>query len=262
MRYVADAIQSVPLAEIDPEEFFDFTVRRPEVRIGEGSVRLIEWPTFELRYGSAGPGRELVMGVGPEPHFRWRCYVEHLRRLLEETGVRRVALLGAFLADVLYSRPARVVGFASDPALLEKLAVEPSGYEGPTGIVGVLASELATAGFEVASLWVGLPHYINASPNPRGALALVQKLTEYLDFRVDDAPLAREAADFENRVSALVDDLPPRATVLDHQQQHVHQLRGDHRMGQTRRPGLFLVHLQLQYAAASGAAPPERVKSP
>jgi predicted ATP-grasp superfamily ATP-dependent carboligase len=97
-----------------------------------------------------------------------------------------------------------VVGFASEPGLLEKLAVESSGYEGPTGIVGVLASELAAAGFEVASLWVGLPHYINASPNPRGALALVQKLTEYLDFRVDDAPLAREAADFENRVSEMV----------------------------------------------------------
>jgi proteasome assembly chaperone (PAC2) family protein len=204
VRYVADATQSVPLAEIDPEEFFDFTVRRPEVRIGKGAVRLIEWPSFELRYASAGPGRELVLGVGPEPHFRWRRYVGHLLRLLQDTGVRRVALLGAFLADVLYSRPARVVGFASEPGLLEKLAVEPSGYEGPTGIVGVLASELAAAGFEVASLWVGLPHYINASPNPRGALALVQKLTEYLDFRVDDAPLAREAADFENRVSEMV----------------------------------------------------------
>ncbi len=204
VRYVAEATHSVPLAEIDPEEFFDFTVRRPEVRIGEGALRHIEWPSFELRYANAGPGRDLVLGVGPEPHFRWRRYVDELTALLADTGVRRVALLGAFLADVLYSRPARVVGFASEPGLLERLAVEPSGYEGPTGIVGVLASELAKAGFEVASLWVGLPHYINAAPNPRGSLALVQKLTEYLDFRVDDAPLAKQAAEFENRVSEMV----------------------------------------------------------
>ena len=194
----------MPLATIDPEEFFDFTVRRPEVRIGEGAVREIEWPRFELRYANAGPGHDLVLGIGPEPHFRWRRYLDELVGLLHETGVRRVALLGSFLADVLYSRPARVVGFASDPKLLERLAVEPSGYEGPTGIVGVLGSELARAGFEVASLWVGLPHYINAAPNPRGALALLQKLTEYLDFRVDAAPLAREAAEFENRVSEMV----------------------------------------------------------
>ena len=54
------------------------------------------------------------------------------------------------------------------------------------------------------SLWAGLPHYINASPNPRGALALVQKLTRSLDFRVDTEPLQRRAAEFEQRISALV----------------------------------------------------------
>ena len=31
-------------ASVDPEEFYDFTVTRPEVRIAEGSQRRIEWP--------------------------------------------------------------------------------------------------------------------------------------------------------------------------------------------------------------------------
>ncbi len=203
-RYVAEGVRGVPLAEVDPEEFFDFTVRRPEVSLGEGDLRHVSWPTFDLRYGSAGPERDLVVGVGPEPHFRWRRYVALLRGLLEETGVRRVALVGSFLADVLYSRPVRVMGFASDPELVTRLAIEPSGYEGPTGIVGVLASELREAGLEVVSLWVGLPHYINAAPNPRGSLALLHKLTQYLGFRVDEAPLAQSAAEFENRVNDMV----------------------------------------------------------
>ena len=113
-------------------------------------------------------------------------------------------LLGAFLADVLYSRPVRVSGFATRPERLEHLGVEPSGYEGPTGIVGVLAERLRRQGVEVVSLWVGLPHYIAVTPNPRGALALVEKVAELLDLPLDAAPLERAALEFEEQISKLV----------------------------------------------------------
>ena len=73
---------------------------------------------------------------------------------------------------------------------MEAMRIQPSGYEGPTGIVGVLASLLREKGCEVVSLWAGLPHYITAAPNPRGALALVQKAGQYLDVRLDEEPLA------------------------------------------------------------------------
>ena len=42
--YLAHAISAVPLAEIDGEEFLDFTVRRPESRIDEQGHRVVEWP--------------------------------------------------------------------------------------------------------------------------------------------------------------------------------------------------------------------------
>jgi predicted ATP-grasp superfamily ATP-dependent carboligase len=58
----------------------------------------------------------------------------------------------------------------------------------------------------VASLWAGLPHYIDAAPNPRGALALLQKVTEALDFRLDLEPLRAQAEEFEQRISKAVSD--------------------------------------------------------
>ena len=204
LRYLQDATQSVTLGIIDPEVFFDFTVRRPEVRYGEGKIREIEWPEFSLQYGNAGASRDLVTGIGPEPHLRWREYCDQFIDLLHELGVRRVALLGAYLADVLYSLPVQVTGFATDEELMRTLGLQASSYEGPTGIVGVLSTRLRDEGFEVASLWAGLPHYINAAPNPRGALALIQKLTRFLSLKIDEAPLAKAAAEYEERVSALV----------------------------------------------------------
>lgn len=203
-RFLADAMQGAPLAELDPEEFYDFTVNRPRVRQGAGGARLLEWPSVGFRYGAGCDERALVVGVGPEPHLRWRRFADEVVALAQRFGVRRAVLLGAFLADVVYSRPVRVSGFASKPEWNLRLALEASGYEGPTGIVGVLADRLGREGVEVVSLWAGLPHYIEASPNPRGALALVQKASVFLGMPVDELPLRSAAAEFEERISALV----------------------------------------------------------
>jgi hypothetical protein len=204
VRYLAEALASVPLGHIDPETFHDFTVQRPEVRLDPGGVRRIDWPAYAFRYAVV-PGRcELVTGIGAEPHLRWRSFCDEVIELAQRLHVRRVVLLGAFLADVLYSRPVRISGFGSEGALPPELAIQPTGYEGPTGIVGVLGSRLSEAGFEMASLWAGLPHYIGVSPNPRGTLALVQKTCQLLDLPIDQQPLERSAAEFEAHVSQLV----------------------------------------------------------
>lgn len=204
LAYLDEAIRTVPLAEIDCEPFFDFTVSRPKLRTLREGEREIEWPDTRFRYGAIDAAREVVIGTGVEPHLAWRSYGELVLELVRQVGVRRVVLLGAYLADVVYSRPVGVTGFASEPRLLEGLGVAPSGYEGPTGIVGVLADRLNAAGVEVVSLWAGLPHYISASPNPRGALALVQKLMELLDIKLDVEPLRRRAASFEQKISEIV----------------------------------------------------------
>ncbi len=204
LRYVADQIRSVPLADVDPDEFYDFTVRRPTVSIDGEGERTVEWPSTEFRYGTLIDGREIVIGIGVEPHFRWRSYCDAVVDLALDMGVQQVALVGGYLADVVYSQPVALTGLTTDPADLEALGISSSSYEGPIGIVGVLDDRLRREGLSVTSIWAGLPHYIDASPNPRGALALVGKLSELLDFDVDDSALRLEAAEFEERVSKVV----------------------------------------------------------
>ena len=211
VRCLETSLRSVDLAEIDSEEFFDFTVCRPRVLLDAGETRRLEWPRCEFRFGELDAGRELVTGVGAEPHLRWRSFADCVSLLTNRLGIRRVVLLGAYLAEVVYSRPVEVSGFATDPKELERLEVERSGYEGPTGIVGVLADRLQHDGLEVLSLWAGLPHYLNASPNPRGALALLDKLAAHLGTKVDDSELRDSVADFERRVSEIVNADPELA---------------------------------------------------
>lgn len=203
VQFVNDSLRAVPLAELDPEDFYDFTVTRPHITLEDGGQRRIVWPSTEFRYGHLDP-IEFVTGLGTEPHMCWRKFSDCVASLASAIGATRVVLLGAHLADVVYSRPVDVSGFASDPAVLDELGVTPSVYEGPTGIIGVLSERLQEEGQEVLSLWAGLPHYLNTSPNPRGTLALIDRLGRYLGVRFDDAELRSQAVDFEKRVSEIV----------------------------------------------------------
>ena len=95
----------------------------------------------------------------------------------------------------------------------------PSRYQGPTGIIGVLADASRKAAVPHASLWASLPHYLAVSPNPRGTLALLLRLTQWLSLRVDTSPLERAAADFpkineavnaDPKLSAFIRELKKR----------------------------------------------------
>ena len=183
-------------------------MRRPWVRTDASGARTIDWPATRVSYGSSDGLRELVVVIGVEPHLRWRAYCDLFSTLVARLRVKRVVLLGAYVADVVYSRPVDVTGFASEADRLEAIGVAPSRYEGPTGIVGVLGERLRAEGVAVLSLWAGLPHYISASPNPRGSLALVQKLASDLPLAIDEEPLRSEAAAFEQKISALVSGDP------------------------------------------------------
>jgi len=204
LSFINETLRGVPLADIDPDDYYDFTVLRPEVQYRAGKSSAIVWPVNEFRYSVSEEGLELITGMGVEPHMRWRSYCEAVVELAVDMGVRRCLLLGAYLADVIYSQPVVVNGFSSDPALLERFEVEPTSYGGPTGIVGVLSNALQDEGVEVLSFWAGLPHYISAAPNPRGALALLRKVSQYLETPFNLQKMKEDALRFEEGISKVV----------------------------------------------------------
>ncbi len=101
-----------------------------------------------------------------------------------------------------------MTGFASDPALVKRLGLSPSSYEGPTGIVGVLHSACMDAGLPSASLWAGVPHYVAAAANPKAALALVRRVEGLVGVSVDASDLELSAADYERQVGLAVQSDP------------------------------------------------------
>jgi proteasome assembly chaperone (PAC2) family protein len=209
ITFVGRALGAQRFATIDPEEFYDFQATRPRIKFVEGRAREIIWPEVEL-YEARVPRapRDLILLSGTEPSFRWRTFGKLIVELSEAIGAQLVVTLGALLADVPHTRPVSVTGLASDPALVARLGLTQSSYEGPTGIVGVLHAAFQQAGLPSASLWAAVPHYIAAAPNPKAALALVRKLEGLVGVAVDASELEAAAADYERQVNVAVQSDP------------------------------------------------------
>jgi proteasome assembly chaperone (PAC2) family protein len=209
LQFLGASLGATRFARIDPEEFFDFQSTRPKVTLVQGRTRQIEWPEIEI-YEARIPRapRDLVLISGAEPSMRWRGFCRLVVDLAEALGTQMVVSLGALLADVPHSRAVPITGLASDDALVEKVGLEQSSYEGPTGIVGVLHGACQEAGIPSASLWASVPHYVAAAPNPKAALALLRKLESLVGVSVDAGELESAAADYERQVSLAVQSDP------------------------------------------------------
>jgi proteasome assembly chaperone (PAC2) family protein len=209
VTFVGEALEARRFATIDPEEFYDFQATRPKVKIVDGDSRTIEWPNVEL-YEVKVPRapRDLILLTGAEPSFRWRTFTQVITELAEAMNVQLIVTLGALLADVPHTRAVHVTGFATDPELTERLSLQRSSYEGPTGIVGVLHNAAHHAGLPSASLWAAVPHYIAAAPNPKAALALVRKLEGLVGVAVDAGELESAVGDYERQVNLAVQSDP------------------------------------------------------
>jgi predicted ATP-grasp superfamily ATP-dependent carboligase len=151
-----------------------------------------------------GGGRDSIILLGVEPNLRWRSFCDYVTQLAQQFKVELVVTLGSLLADVPHTRPAPVTGSATDPELIERLGLQASRYEGPTGVVGVLHDACGRAGIASASLWAAVPHYVSLTPSPRAAKALVDRLGSLLGADVDTTELDEAADAYAQQVSEAV----------------------------------------------------------
>lgn len=203
-RWLADRYGAELIATIEAEDFFDFTTTRPIVEVGSNGRRSITWPDTELWAATTDSGTDLVILVGHEPHLRWRTYCKAVLDAAAELDCSLLLTLGALLSDVPHTRPTAVSGTADDPALMERLDLTRSSYEGPTGIVGVLHASCNLVDQASASLWAAVPTYVSGAPSPKATLALVERSVALLGLNLPTTDLQVATAAYERQIDELV----------------------------------------------------------
>lgn len=192
------------IARLNPEDYYDFQVNRPMIKVDEKVVREIIWPNTVI-YGVSTPhlDHDFLIIRGIEPSMKWQSFATELLDLADDYEAKMLITLGALLADTPHSRPISVTGSGAHPDVAEKLGVQISRYEGPTGIVGVLQDAAYRRSLDAVSLWAAVPHYVSTPPSPKASLALINALEDFLEISISQGDLPDRAASWERQVDQM-----------------------------------------------------------
>ena len=192
------------LTELDSEEYYDYQVNRPHISLDESGIRQLTWPSTRIYIARLPLSvRDVVLVQGIEPNMKWQQFTREILGLAAELDVRMVVTLGALLSDTPHTRPVPITGTCTDVAMGAQLGLDPSTYEGPTGIVGVLQDACARFGIPSASFWAAVPHYVAQPPCPKATLALIRRIEDLLDVPVPLGDLVEDTRAWEVGVDEL-----------------------------------------------------------
>ena len=209
IKYLTRKLKAKKIAELDPEEFYDFSQTRPYTSRTKDGRRRMHWPANEFfSWAPEGSDKGILFYLGVEPNLRWRTFSQEITSLAKEHGVKTVIHLGALLDAVPHTREVRLTGSSTRPDLqtyLEDSGVKSSKYQGPTGISSVLLESFADAGMDYASLWGHTSHYVQAAPNYRVAHTLLKHFQGILDLPVEIGELLSAAETFDREVAKAIE---------------------------------------------------------
>jgi len=216
-----DELELVELASFDSESLFDYQLVRPRLAFDDAGVRELIWPQVTLFAPSVPAARPTALALdadlditganasniyllcGPEPSRNWKTLSRDIVDLLLAADIEAVIFLGSLLADVPHTRPISIFASSENPEVRQVLELEKSTYEGPTGILSVLAQGCESVGISTVSLWASVPHYVHHTPSPKATLALIDRIEELIDFTIPRADLLRESQEWEANIDAL-----------------------------------------------------------
>lgn len=222
VKSLKEQLDVYPIAEVDPEEYFDYQFNRPVVSYDEDGDRALTWPSVTI-YGPSRPNAELPESIagdaelqlsannhsniylllGTEPSRSWKAFTREILETIVENGITSIVFLGAMLADVPHTRPISVFTSSENPDVRSALDIERSSYEGPVGILSVLGQAAEQSGISTMSIWASVPHYVHNAPSPKATLAIIDKLEEIVDVVIPRGDLVSEATDWETGIDAL-----------------------------------------------------------
>ena len=238
VRALKELLDLYPIAEVDPEDYFDYQFNRPSVAPDENGDRQLVWPGVTI-YGPTKPnsapakgiaddaglgvsgenGSNIYLLLGTEPSRGWKTFTSEILDVIETNDISSIVFLGAMLADVPHSRPISVFMSSENADVRAKLGLERSGYEGPVGILSVLGDAAERAGITTMSIWASVPHYVHNAPSPKATLAILDKLEEIVDVVIPRGELVTEAAAWESGIDALAGDDDDMASYIEQLEQ-------------------------------------------
>ncbi len=211
LRHLVTELDAQLIGAVDPEDYYDFVFSRLTVTSDVDGKREITWPGAEILRASKDKIEEnprfadIFLLIGNEPARRWKSFCAEIMEYVEDCEIDRVLFLGSVPSDSPHTRSIKISKSSQSAQIRQQLAIEPSDYEGPVGIISILAMSLEQAGIPALALWAPVPHYVHNSPSPKAMFSLLLEIETILGLQFSHGTLADDAFAWERGIDELAE---------------------------------------------------------
>lgn len=214
MAALLDGTETELVATFDSDALIDHRARRPTLRLTDGVIEDLSWPTIELRAGTDRNDRGILLLSGPEPDMRWKTFSEDVLALASDLSATLTVGLGAYPTPVPHTRPVRLSATATSKELADAVGHVDGTIEVPAGIHAALEAAMGAADRPALGIWARVPHYISNIPYPAATVAILEGLQGVTGISIDLAELQGAAAVTHARINSLIGNSDEHASML------------------------------------------------
>ena len=213
--HLLNTLRNHRLGRFDADQLITYREQRPTIVFGGDHFEQYQAPELVLSHVTDQLGETFLLLTGPEPGLQWERMIGAIARLIDVHNVELTVIAQSMPMPVPHTRPIAIHSSSENPDVRDELSVERSSYEGPVGILSVIATMAEEAGIPTVSLWASVPHYVHNAPSPKATLALLDKLEELVDVVIPRGDLLDEAREWEEGIDALANDDDEMRSYID-----------------------------------------------
>ena len=192
--HLLEALGSRVVARFDVDTLYDYRARRPPMLFVEDHWDSYEAPELAVHLLHDEAGTPFLLLAGPEPDVQWERFVEAVKLVVGQLGVRLVVGLNAIPMSLPHTRPVGVIAHGSRQELLESAEPWIGTVTVPASAGHLLELRLGQAGLDAVGFAAHVPHYVAQSDFPAAAAALVREVGAVSRLVLPTAALDEAAA--------------------------------------------------------------------
>jgi len=212
--HLLEALGSRVVARFDVDQLHDYRARRPAMVFAEDHWESVQAPELAVHLLHDEGGTPFLVLAGPEPDVQWERFIEAVRMVLAELGVRLVVGLNAIPMSLPHTRPVGVIAHGTRTELLERAEPWIGTVTVPASAGHLLELRLGEHGLDAVGFAAHVPHYVAQSEFPAAAAALVRAVSAASGLLLPTTALDEAAAATREAIDEQVAQSPEVASVV------------------------------------------------
>ncbi len=192
--HLLSALSSTVVARFDVDQLHDYRARRPPMQFVEDHWESYADPELAIHLLHDEAGTPFLLLAGPEPDVQWERFIDAVRLIVAQLGVRLVVGLNAIPMSLPHTRPVGVIAHGSRKELLQGAEPWIGTVTVPASAGHLLEHRLGQAGLDAVGFAVHVPHYVSQAEFPAAAAALVREVSAHTGLVLPTAALDEAAA--------------------------------------------------------------------